>query len=217
MTIFNLMSENADEVKRHALQLVAEGRNDEAIAYLRTQFGISGTDAERLLQTLAPSIPPAPQDIFRRVKPLFGSGTGCAVIILRVIAIFLCFFAFGFVLSCGIMYITNSVQISNSDLVEGEVIDFDRTEDGAAPIIDYHLNGESHHAKGTVYSTPPAYVVGEIVEVYVKREDPSSVLINTYMERWQFIVFFGTAAALFLLPAIILFIIASRLRRKTRF
>jgi len=76
--------------------------------------------------------------------------------------------------------------------VMGTVIrqDYD-AEGAAAPVIVYSLHGQQRSLRGAVWSSPPSFAIGEQVELLIKDDEPDNVIINTFAERYFFIVLLG--------------------------
>ena len=55
-----------------------------------------------------------------------------------------------------------------------------------SPVIEFSANGQTHSFEGDNASDPPAYQVGEVVNVIYDPADPSTAQINKWTERWLF-------------------------------
>ena len=55
-----------------------------------------------------------------------------------------------------------------------------------SPVIEFSANGQTHSLEGDNASDPPAYQVGEVVNVIYDPADPSTAQINKWTERWLF-------------------------------
>lgn len=55
-----------------------------------------------------------------------------------------------------------------------------------SPVIEFDVNGESYSFEGDTASDPPAYKVGEVVDVRYDPRDPNTAQIDSYFERWAF-------------------------------
>jgi hypothetical protein len=55
-----------------------------------------------------------------------------------------------------------------------------------SPVIEFKANGQTHSFEGDNASDPPAYEVGEVVNVIYDPSNPSTAQINTWSERWLF-------------------------------
>jgi hypothetical protein len=65
-----------------------------------------------------------------------------------------------------------------------------------SPIIEFNANGQTYSFEGDNASDPPAYEVGEVVNVIYHPSDPDSAQIDKWSERWLF--------PIFIIPAMIL-------------
>lgn len=104
------------------------------------------------------------------------------------------FAGIGVLLTCIALYIFYLKQdtISNSEKGTGVVTDMVYSSGGAAaPSIEYQWNGARHVHQSNVYTTPPAYEIGEEVKLFINREDPEDVVIDSFTGRWVAIMIVG--------------------------
>jgi len=55
-----------------------------------------------------------------------------------------------------------------------------------SPVIEFSANGQTYTFEGDNASDPPAYAVGEQVNVIYDPADPDTAQINKWTERWLF-------------------------------
>ena len=55
-----------------------------------------------------------------------------------------------------------------------------------SPVIEFNVNGQTHSFEGGNASDPPAYEVGEVVNVIYAPSDPNTAQIDKWSERWLF-------------------------------
>src|SRR5215207_1875918 len=55
-----------------------------------------------------------------------------------------------------------------------------------SPVIEFNADGQTHSFEGGNASDPPAYEVGEVVNVIYDPVDPGTAQINKWTERWLF-------------------------------
>lgn len=55
-----------------------------------------------------------------------------------------------------------------------------------SPVVEFTINGQTYSFDGGNASDPPAYRVGEVVEVIYDPSDPGTAQINKWTERWLF-------------------------------
>jgi hypothetical protein len=48
-------------------------------------------------------------------------------------------------------------------------------EGGGAPVMQYEWRGKKHSYASRTYSSPPEYEVGQIISLYVNREEPDEI------------------------------------------
>ena len=55
-----------------------------------------------------------------------------------------------------------------------------------SPVIEFSANGQTYSFESDNASDPPAYEVGEVVDVIYHPSDPNTAQINKWSERWLF-------------------------------
>ncbi len=55
-----------------------------------------------------------------------------------------------------------------------------------APVVEYHVDGKRFTFRSSLSSSPPAYAVGDNVVVVYRPDNPKSVQINSFLDRWLF-------------------------------
>lgn len=55
-----------------------------------------------------------------------------------------------------------------------------------SPVVEFDVNGQAYSFEGDNASDPPAYKVGEVVDVRYDPLDPTTAQIDSYFERWAF-------------------------------
>ena len=55
-----------------------------------------------------------------------------------------------------------------------------------SPVVEFSANGQTHSFESGNASDPPAYDVGEVVNVIYDPSDPGTAQINKWTERWLF-------------------------------
>lgn len=84
----------------------------------------------------------------------------------------------------------------------GRVVRLEESSDGDggccvySPVIEFEANGQTYSFESDNASYPPAYDVGEEVNVIYHPSDPDTAQINKFSERWLF--------PIIILPAMIL-------------
>ena len=88
-------------------------------------------------------------------------------------------------------YVEKDAQLKNSYLATGIVVDYIFNE-GAAPVISYEVDGTPYQFTSSLYSSPPAFELNETVEIYVNKDDPSDIIINSFVNKWLIVTIFAT-------------------------
>jgi hypothetical protein len=55
-----------------------------------------------------------------------------------------------------------------------------------SPVVEFNANGQTYSFEGDNASDPPAYEVGEVVNVIYHPSDPNTAQIDKWSERWLF-------------------------------
>lgn len=208
--------ENMDEIKEELSNLVFSGKKEEAIRLIQDKYGATRAEAEKLLQlVIKESVTPRKLfSILKNRSQKINNGKGCKQTLFKFIAII-----FGFMgippllIAIGIYFYTDSL-INESVTVIGTVVEL-RPYQGYGepttytPIISYEVNGNSYTMEAPVYSDTPEFSEGEQVELFVHSDDPNSVIIDTFMQRWFMTILIGAIGGLFTL-GMILFLFLSR-------
>lgn len=120
--------------------------------------------------------------------------TKIACIIFTVIGIALLWFA-------KYNYQTTAEFQQNSVVVKGSVIYLSESHSkGRAlykPVVEYAYNNQTFQIKGSVASRPPAYEVGENVDILLKIDNPQEAMIDSFFEKWFLVVVFAALGIIF--------------------
>jgi ribosomal protein L7/L12 len=129
----------------------------------------------------------------------YAPGTGCLTGAFKVLSYISGIFGVISLALAILVYYYQTNQINQSERVNGKVIEL-RYEPGvgAAPVIAFTWKGEQKTFTETFYSDPPAYEIDEQVGLFVNRENPDEVIIDTLSDRWVAVMVFGIIAAIFL-------------------
>jgi hypothetical protein len=81
---------------------------------------------------------------------------------------------------------------NEGETTTGTVVSLDESSDSEggccvySPVIEFEANDQTYTFEGDNASYPPAYEVGEQVNVIYDPKDPNTAQINKWMERWLF-------------------------------
>ncbi|HRN50407.1 MAG TPA: DUF3592 domain-containing protein [Anaerolineales bacterium] len=98
----------------------------------------------------------------------------------------------------------------------GRVVALEESSDGDggccvySPVIEFNANGNPVRFEGGNASDPPAYRVGQEVEVLYLPEDPSKAAINSFYELWMVTVIL--APVTFILFIVLNWVAIARMR-----
>jgi hypothetical protein len=79
----------------------------------------------------------------------------------------------------------------------GIVTKFNYDGSDTALVVEYKWYGETRIYASSVYSSPPAFEIGETVEISVNSNDPKMVVINQITERYLFAIVCGIIGLVF--------------------
>ncbi|MBL7858403.1 MAG: DUF3592 domain-containing protein [Cyclobacteriaceae bacterium] len=191
-----------DEPTQHeVIRLLEQNKKIEAIKLVKERKDVG---LKRSLELV--------EEIQRGLNPFFvlsnPSGNRIAGKALKTVGLFLGLVGAILVIISGTLYYNQQSLLSKSEQTEGVVVDIVPHEVGGgtyAPIIGYTWKGTAFRYSSTLYSSPPAYEIGETVIVYVNTENPGEVVVNTFSERWLGIVVLSVLGLLFGFFALIAF------------
>ena len=76
---------------------------------------------------------------------------------------------------------------------------YDADNGGARPVVRYELRGEPYQISGAVWSSPPAYAVGDTVQVLYPPGQPRAARLYSWFEFWFVPALLGGIGLLFAL------------------
>lgn len=88
-------------------------------------------------------------------------------------------------------------EAAREQVVDGKVITLNYNGSSSAPVVEFRVNGQRHRIEGTVWSTPPAFEVGEAVRVRITDGNTRTARIDSWMERYFVIVLLAFLAIVF--------------------
>ena len=181
--------EISPELKEQILSLIKAGRKIEAIKVIREEFSLPLQEAKLFAEQLEETIPPD-----QRTYPKVRSGSGSWV--LKVF-----YYLGGLMMATALIWSWNTwSKLQKGVPVPGIVIDFEYNEsETARPVITYTYEDYDFTITGDVGSSPPAYEIGEEVEIYVIDGDPRNYLIGSITELWLGSIIVGVIGLSFLL------------------
>lgn len=103
-----------------------------------------------------------------------------------------------FIAIAGVTFYNQSQSIEKSSLITAQVIRMEVNSEGlSAPVIEYEWEGKKWLYASSTFSKPPAYQLDEKVPVYVNRENPGEIVVNTFSDRWLLITLFAGLGSVF--------------------
>lgn len=195
----------SSEAKKEVETFLLEGKKNAAVSYLTEICGFSFREATLLADALETDLRQQPDKATMPPGNLRGyerSGTGPATgHRSRAPDIIVYVFAGVGLLFMGVavlIYYQQSGTIRKSDPVKGKVVRLQSGNgSGSAPVVQYQWRGNTYTYTSGTYSSPPAYSIGEWVPIYVNRDDPGDIIIDTFIDRYFLITIFGGMGFLF--------------------
>jgi ribosomal protein L7/L12 len=178
-------------LRAEVFRLLQAKKKIDAIKLVKKELNTGLKEAAELVEEVEKEINPN----YRSVKV----NTGCIGGGFKLVGIFFGLIGFLLIAVAGIIYYFQSETIENSDRVTGVVIGFETSGNGTAPVIAYSQNGQQKQYSSSTYSSPPAYELNEEVPLFVNRDNPDDVVVDTFSDRWLLIVVFGGIGAVFAL------------------
>jgi hypothetical protein len=101
-----------------------------------------------------------------------------------------------------VVYYYQTKSRENTVLVKGKVIDMTSYRDSKgsrmySPIIEFQFNNQNYQITSEVASSPPAFEVGEEVELFVPPANPKQATIDSFMEKWFVVLILGFMGSIF--------------------
>ena len=158
--------------------LLFENKKDEAEAVLIAETGLSPEEASSYIDRMLGSL-----DKGSTEKGEPKSNKKAAFVVMGI----------GFLMWAFAVYffVEKNSQLANSYLSTGVVVDY-IVGDGLAPVIAYEIEGAAYRYVSSVYSTPPPYELNETVEIYISQDDPNSIIINSFINKWLIVTIFAS-------------------------
>ena len=182
-------------LKFEVAELLKTGRKLQAVQHVRARLQLGLREALGMVEEVA-----------REVTPGYTSFNiaGCLQTVAKGIGYFVMVVALMFLAAAVITYFVQERSINTSDRVTGLVNEMRFLDTGeSAPVVLFEWQGEKHLYQSTHYSNPPDYAVGQAVSVFVNRDDPEDVTLDTFSDRWSLIVGFGIIGSGLMLISIV--------------
>lgn len=196
-----------DEVKEDLRDLVLSGKKDQAIQLLQDKYHVTPAEAHKLLAlALKESI--SPEQIF---KTVFNWTPRIKQVLFKFIAIIFGIIGIPILIAAVGVYLYMSYQIKNSNYTTGIVTEIPNyTHEGqyatGSPVISYEVDREPYTTTASVFSNNPEFSVGDTVALYVSLDNPESVIIDTFNQRWLMVVVIGAIGLSLTLSMVVLLI-----------
>lgn len=189
-------------LKAEVVRLLQTRRKLEAVKYVKKHLNIGLKEALMMVEEVAKENNP---------NYVLFNATGCLRGVAKGIGIIFGFVGIIFLGTAGFIFYFQSQSIHNSDLVTGKVTEMQYLDEGgSAPVVEYEWKGKKRSYQSNSHSTPPDYQVGETVSLYVNREEPNEIVLDTFADRYALIVGLGVIGTVLSLISLLFFYFASR-------
>lgn len=88
-----------------------------------------------------------------------------------------------------------SIQFLDAPKADGVIV----AVGGGIPTAKYKVKNVEYQVRGAISSKPPAFTVGDKVTVLYNPDKPGDAQIDSFVERWLFLLIFGGLGAVFAL------------------
>lgn len=185
------MNNVSEKARKEVEERIAQHGKIAAIKYLRSMYGMDLQTAKQAVELVAKDMDPSA--FATQKKP-----AKAAAVVPLVFSVF----GVGMLVICFFVHQSNQRMIEEGVLSEGRVIKLISSSsqnkgNQKAPVVEYTWEGQTFEYRSNTYSSPPAYSIGERVELYVSPEDPNKILINDFSNRWMLIAILGTLGLVF--------------------
>jgi ribosomal protein L7/L12 len=203
-------SPNADEIlKAEIKRLLAGGKKIQAIKLAKDTLRIRLNGAKVWVDDIEREMNPNHRPLHGVARPYRTGATGRALHSGAGGILMGAFIALGLLFMGGAtyVYLRQSQSIQQSDLIKGKVVSMQQNNEGmSAPVIAYEWHGTKRVYSSKTYSSPPAFSVDEEVPVYVNRQDPDNITVDTFSERWLLMFILSVLGAFFVgIPLLIMY------------
>jgi len=167
-------------LKADVIELLIANRKLEAVQLVRNTLHVTLPQSLLMVGQIA-----------REINPNYVSvkATGCFQVFAKGMGVFLMVVCVFLLAAAAAVYFFQSESIGNSDRVTGTVTEMKSLDTGeSAPVIEYEWLGNKRSYESTFYSSPPDYHVGQSVPLFVNRDDPDDITLDTFIDRWAIIV-----------------------------
>ena len=158
--------------------LIYENKKDEAEDVLTAEAGLSPDEAisyiERMSDSLASTSVEKDKPKSNKTAAFVVMGIG---LVMWGLAVY--------------FFIEKNSQLASSYLTTGVVVDY-IVGDGLEPVIAYEIDATQYRYTSNIYSTPAPYELNETVEIYVSQDDPNSIIINSFSNKWLIVTIFAS-------------------------
>lgn len=190
------------EQKQHATNLIQQGDKIQAIKYLRETLNITLEQALALAEKLEQEVEG------KSVKFTLGDLPESRTKVNPPKLVGGIFLSVGLIMLVVTGWIYNRQQnfYQRAIPVQGTVISYDQYEssddDGGSttmytPVFEYSYNGQTYTHTGEVSSSSQDYDIGEPAEIMVDPDNPSDMMVDSFMERWFVVLLLGFMGIVF--------------------
>lgn len=174
------MKLSADQTN-HLEKLIISGEQLAAVKMLQESLNMNLEEAHRMVEQLSSKIKKQrPTEVVSSQK---SGGNAFPIVGIAFVSVGLLLLGIGIYL-----YQSNQNFKEYAIPLQAVVIDYQEyRKDGSTTyscVYEYEYAGKSYKITSSTSSTHPAFNIGEEVEILVDPENPSKILINSFVEEW---------------------------------
>lgn len=194
------------KLKEDVIRLLQANQKLDAVKRVKSELHIGLKEALVMVEEVHQEIDPTQK--FTKV------GGGCLSGTFTLFLLIFGFIGVSLLGIAGLIYYFQAEEIANSELMKGRVTSFHFSGDsrGSAPVISYQWGGSERFYKSNTFSTPPAYELNEEVDLYVNRNNPKEVVVDTFTDRWLVITIIGGIGFFFTVFTLALVFVSRKLK-----
>ena len=188
--------------QRHNLAaLIQQGRKAEVLNLLTDQYGFSSEEADIEVGILSES-----DESLNIDRDNSNFGIRIAGWILSIAGIIL-------LIVTSYFFLDTYDKKTDWITVEGRVVHLivDVREGGATPVVVYPWRGDSLSYTSGIYSSPPAYMKGDTVKLFVDPASPGEVFIDSFRELCYFPTIIGALGFVLVLIGLLILFFSKRI------
>ncbi len=178
------------DFKQKLKLLLALGKRHEVSALLQKNLGVGISEAEQLIGALEVEM----QASATQTKSAGARAGGCALIVLRALAVVMGFLTLSFLAATLYTGYTAYRFTRSAVRVTGTVTEWikqSESQNVVAPLITYTYNSKEYTYQSSTFRFPPEYQINEKVNLLLDAENPEEAQIDSFEDIYATSLGFG--------------------------